>query len=58
VQDRKGHDLRYSINCEKIERELGYQPQVKFQEGLASTIDWYRNNRDWWEPLKERNEIA
>jgi dTDP-glucose 4,6-dehydratase len=58
VQDRKGHDLRYSINCEKIERELGYQPRVKFQEGLASTIEWYRNNRDWWEPLKERNEIS
>ena len=58
VQDRKGHDLRYSINCEKIERELGYQPRVKFQEGLASTIEWYRHNRDWWEPLKERNEIS
>jgi len=58
VQDRKGHDLRYSINCEKIEKELGYQPQVKFQEGLASTIEWYRNHRDWWEPLKERNEIS
>lgn len=58
VQDRKGHDLRYSINCEKIEKELGYQPQVKFQEGLESTIEWYRNHRDWWEPLKERNEIS
>jgi dTDP-glucose 4,6-dehydratase len=58
VQDRKVHDLRYSINCEKIEKELGYQPQVKFQEGLESTIEWYRNHRDWWEPLKERNEIS
>ena len=58
VQDRKGHDQRYSVNCTKIQRELGYHPQVKFQDGLANTIDWYRKNRDWWEPLKKRSEIA
>jgi dTDP-glucose 4,6-dehydratase len=58
VQDRKGHDQRYSVNCTKIQKELGYQPQVKFQDGLASTIDWYRKNQDWWEPLKKRSEIA
>ena len=58
VQDRKGHDQRYSVNCTKIQRELGYHPQVKFQDGLANTIDWYRKNRDWWEPLKKRSEIT
>ena len=58
VQDRKGHDQRYSVNCAKIQKELGYQPQVKFKDGLASTIDWYRKNQDWWGPLKKRSEIA
>jgi dTDP-glucose 4,6-dehydratase len=54
VTDRKGHDRRYSLDCSKAESELGYQAQVSFDEGLASTIDWYRANRDWWEPLKAR----
>ena len=52
VEDRKGHDLRYSLDISKIREELGYEPQVTFEEGLASTIDWYRENRAWWEPLK------
>ena len=54
VEDRKGHDLRYSVNWNKINRELGYAPQVKFEDGLRETIEWYRNNREWWEPLKLR----
>ncbi len=54
VADRKGHDRRYSVNIEKISRELGYQPQVNFSEGLADVVQWYRDNRWWWEPLKER----
>ncbi|MGV1078894.1 MAG: dTDP-glucose 4,6-dehydratase [Candidatus Nanopelagicales bacterium] len=52
VEDRKGHDRRYSVDISKIASELGYQPQVPFAEGLASTVDWYRQNRAWWEPLK------
>ena len=52
VEDRKGHDLRYSIDWTKINRELGYEPQVKFEDGLRETIDWYRNNSDWWKKLK------
>ncbi len=52
VEDRKGHDRRYSVDISKISKELGYQPQVNFQEGLADTISWYKNNRQWWEPLK------
>ena len=54
VADRKGHDLRYSVDWTKINRELGYKPQVKFEDGLRETIDWYRTNRTWWEPLKQR----
>ncbi|WP_327253447.1 dTDP-glucose 4,6-dehydratase [Streptomyces sp. NBC_01244] len=54
VEDRKGHDLRYSLDITKISEELGYAPQVGFEEGLASTIDWYRENRAWWEPLKAK----
>ncbi len=52
VADRKGHDLRYSVDISKISDELGYQPQVDFGRGLAETIAWYRENRAWWEPLK------
>ncbi len=54
VQDRKGHDLRYSVDWNKINRELGYKPQVKFEDGLRETIQWYRDNEAWWKPLKNR----
>jgi dTDP-glucose 4,6-dehydratase len=54
VQDRKGHDLRYSIDWAKIKNELHYEPQVKFEEGLRRTIQWYRENESWWKPLKDR----
>jgi len=54
VADRKGHDLRYSIDISKIREELGYEPQVRFEDGLAETITWYRENRAWWEPLKTK----
>jgi dTDP-glucose 4,6-dehydratase len=54
VEDRKGHDLRYSVDWTKINNELGYEPQVKFQDGLRDTIKWYRDNEAWWKPLKNR----
>ena len=54
VEDRKGHDFRYSVDWTKINRELGYEPQVKFEDGLRKTIEWYRNNEAWWKPLKKR----
>ncbi len=54
VADRKGHDRRYSVDIGKIQKELGYTPQVSFAEGLADVFQWYRDNRWWWEPLKER----
>lgn len=54
VEDRKGHDRRYSVDISKISKELGYAPQVAFEKGLADVVQWYRDNRAWWEPLKER----
>jgi dTDP-glucose 4,6-dehydratase len=52
VEDRKGHDRRYSLDDSKLRNELGYAPAVGFEEGLASTIAWYRDNESWWRPLK------
>ncbi|MFC8147359.1 dTDP-glucose 4,6-dehydratase [Streptomyces paradoxus] len=52
VEDRKGHDRRYSVDCTKIREELGYNPCRSFEEGLAETVQWYRDHRSWWEPLK------
>jgi dTDP-glucose 4,6-dehydratase len=52
VIDRKGHDRRYSLDDSKIRDELGHRPQVQFEDGLAATIQWYRDNRAWWEPLR------
>lgn len=53
VQDRLGHDLRYSVDISKISSELGYAPKVDFEEGIVETIDWYRANEKWWRPLKK-----
>lgn len=53
VEDRLGHDLRYSVSHEKISKELGYQPQVSFEAGIQETIEWYRKNEAWWRPLKK-----
>lgn len=52
VEDRKGHDRRYAIDPVKIERELGWFPETKFEEGLKKTIAWYLGNREWWEKLR------
>ena len=51
VTDRKGHDLRYAIDPAKIESELGWTPQTKFDDGIKKTVDWYLANRDWWEKI-------
>ena len=54
VEDRKGHDLRYAIDPEKIRRELGWAPETAFQDGIKQTIRWYLDNRGWWEhPAKQ-----
>ena len=51
VTDRLGHDFRYSLNIEKIERDLGYKPEINFDLGISQTIEWYKNNQEWWKPL-------
>jgi dTDP-glucose 4,6-dehydratase len=53
VEDRKGHDRRYAIDDTKL-RGLGYAPGTTFDEGLARTVQWYRDNEAWWRPLKEK----
>lgn len=51
VADRKGHDMRYAIDPTKIHSELGWLPETKFADGIKKTIDWYLNNREWWETI-------
>ena len=53
VTDRKGHDFRYAIDFSKIKKELGWHPKHTFGQGLKETIEWYKNNRKWWKPLKD-----
>ncbi|KUN00444.1 dTDP-glucose 4,6-dehydratase [Streptomyces yokosukanensis] len=57
VEDRKGHDRRYSVDCGRISA-LGYRPRRDFEEGLAETVAWYASNRRWWEPLQRRRAPA
>lgn len=57
VPDRPGHDLRYAIDSTKIRNELGWAPQYQtLREGLEATVDWFRGNEWWWQPLKEQTE--
>ncbi len=51
VTDRKGHDLRYAIDAAKIQAELGWTPETKFEDGIRETIDWYLENKEWWEHI-------
>ncbi len=57
VPDRPGHDRRYLLDSSKIERELGWRPEIGFEDGLRETVEWYASNRSWWEPLKERLQV-
>jgi dTDP-glucose 4,6-dehydratase len=52
VRDRPGHDRRYSLASDKIRAELGWEAQVRFADGIARTVDWYRANEAWWEPIR------
>ncbi|MBU1105869.1 MAG: dTDP-glucose 4,6-dehydratase [Candidatus Riflebacteria bacterium] len=54
VADRPGHDMRYAIDAGKIERELGWKPEETFASGLRKTVQWYLDNKWWWEPLREK----
>lgn len=52
VKDRAGHDRRYSIDSTKLQKELGWEPKITFEEGIKMTIKWYQENEWWWKPLK------
>jgi dTDP-glucose 4,6-dehydratase len=52
VTDRPGHDRRYSLSSDKLRSETGWEAKVRFDEGLARTVDWYRDNEAWWEPIR------
>jgi dTDP-glucose 4,6-dehydratase len=56
VTDRAGHDLRYAIDPTKISNELGWLPQTKFADGIKLTIQWYLDNKQWWEQIKMRSK--
>lgn len=57
VADRPGHDMRYAIDSSKLREELGWEPKyIDFEQGLQATIDWYRDNEDWWKTQKEAAE--
>lgn len=58
VADRLGHDRRYAIDCTKAERELGWSPQVSFDQGLQETIDWYKANGDWIAGIKNKDYLS
>jgi dTDP-glucose 4,6-dehydratase len=57
VEDRKGHDRRYSLD-DSLLRSMGFAPRIPFSQGLADTVRWYERNRSWWEPLKRATHGA
>lgn len=54
VEDRLGHDMRYAIDSTRITDELGWKPKYVFETGIQQTVDWYKENENWWRPLKEK----
>ncbi|MCF7906723.1 dTDP-glucose 4,6-dehydratase [Patescibacteria group bacterium] len=57
VPDRKGHDQRYAIDASKIKKELGWEPEHKFEEALLKTVKWYQNNEEWWQRIKNKEYL-
>ena len=58
VADRPGHDFRYAIDCSKLKSELGWRPRHTFESGLLTTVQWYIDNRAWWQPLLAKHDAA
>ena len=57
VEDRPGHDKRYSIDCTKIKNEIDWNPKYNFDNALQETVQWYLGNKEWWEPLIDENTL-
>ena len=57
VGDRPGHDKRYSIDCSKIEDQIGWKPKFEFDDALKQTVNWYLQNQSWWEPLIDKDTL-
>jgi dTDP-glucose 4,6-dehydratase len=58
VPDRPGHDRRYLLDTTKIRSELGWEPTIEFEAGIAATVEWYAQNEEWWAPLLERAPVV
>ena len=58
VKDRPGHDFRYAIDSNLIQKELGWKPSVSLFEGLEKTVKWYLENKNWWKPLLGREGVG
>ena len=58
VEDRPGHDFRYSLDSKKAQQTFGWKPNHSFENGLALTIDWYRQNESWWRPLTTKKVLS
>lgn len=54
VEDRLGHDRRYSLDCTKLKKELGWEARYDFEQALEKTVKWYKDNENWWRPLKKK----
>jgi dTDP-glucose 4,6-dehydratase len=58
VPDRPGHDRRYLLDTTKIRTELGWEPTIEFEAGIAATVEWYAQHKEWWAPLLERAPVV
>ena len=57
VKDRPGHDRRYAVDWTRINKDLGWSPSADFEVRLEETVNWYKENENWWKPLKEKSEL-
>jgi len=58
VPDRPGHDRRYLLDSSKLRNQLGWAPEISWEDGLSRTVEWYAANRAWWEPLRSRAPVV
>jgi len=57
IEDRPGHDRRYLLDITKIKNELGWEPEIGFEKGLDEVVEWYKENEQWWRPLKGKGFV-